>query len=79
MAAVNCENPGRKKGNWYPAVPPLCRCRTGMGPTDYFGRILVAILPENVKVGVIVVAVGGCKIELFDKENYQSYVETAPA
>jgi hypothetical protein len=31
-----------------------------------------------VKVGVIVVAVGGCKIELFDKDNYVSYVETAP-
>jgi hypothetical protein len=49
-----------------------------MGPADYFGRTMVEHLPENVKVGVIVVAVGGCKIELFDKENYASYVETAP-
>jgi hypothetical protein len=39
---------------------------------------MVENLPVNVKVGVIVVAIGGCKIELFDKENYQSYVETAP-
>jgi hypothetical protein len=39
---------------------------------------MVEHLPENVKVGVIVVAIGGCKIELFDKENYLSYVETAP-
>lgn len=78
MAAVNCENPGRTKGAWYPAVPPLCRCKTNMGPTDYFGRTMVANLPEKVKVGVIVVAIGGCKIELFDKESYQSYVETAP-
>ena len=78
MAAVDCENLKRTKGNWYPAVPPLCRCRTNMGPADYFGRTMVENLPENVKVGVIVVAIGGCKIELFDKENYQTYTETAP-
>lgn len=79
MEALNCENLGRAKGSWYPAVPPLCRCRTNLGPTDYFGRTMVANLPEIVKVGVIVVAIGGCKIELFDKDNYSSYVETAPA
>jgi hypothetical protein len=78
MEAVNCDNLGRKMGIWYPAVPPLCRCKTNLGPTDYFGRTMVANLPEKVKVGVIVVAIGGCKIELFDKENYQSYTETAP-
>ena len=78
MAAVDCERPVRKKGNWYPAVPPLCRCNTNLGPADYFGRTMVENLPANVKVGVIVVAIGGCKIELFDKQNYQGYVETAP-
>ena len=78
MEAVNCENIGRKMGKWYPAVPPLCRCKTNLGPTDYFGRTMVVHLPEKVKVGVIVVAIGGCKIELFDKDNYPSYVETAP-
>ena len=78
MEAVNCDNLGRKMGSWYPAVPPLCRCKTNLGPTDYFGRTMVANLPEKVKVGVIVVAIGGCKIELFDKDNYPGYVETAP-
>lgn len=78
MAAVDCDNLGRTKGNWYPAIPPLCRCRTNLGPADYFGRTMGEHLPGNVKVGVIVVAVGGCKIELFEKENYQTYVETAP-
>lgn len=78
MATVDCDNLSRKKGNWYPAIPPLCRCRTNLGPTDYFGRTMIENLPENVKVGVIVVAIGGCKIELFEKENYQTYVETAP-
>jgi len=78
MGAVDCSNKGRTKGNWYTAIPPLCRCKTGLTPVDYFGRTMVANLPKNVKVGVINVAVGGCKIELFDKDNYQSYVATAP-
>ncbi len=78
MEAVNCENLGRKMGSWYPAIPPLCRCKTNLSPADYFGRTMVANLPEKVKVGVIVVAVGGCKIELFDKDNYALYTETAP-
>ncbi len=78
MEAVSCDNLDRKMGNWYPAVPPLCRCKTNLGPADYFGRTMVKNLPKKIKVGVIVVAIGGCKIELFDKENYQSYVETAP-
>ncbi len=78
MAAVDCENLGRTKGSWYPALPPLCRCRTNFGPADYFGRTMVENLPENGRVGVIVVAIGGCKIELFDKDTYQSYIETAP-
>ncbi|MGE5521203.1 MAG: sialate O-acetylesterase [Candidatus Dadabacteria bacterium] len=78
METMNCPNLGREKGKWYTAVPPLCRCRTGLTPADYFGRTLVENLPKNVRVGVINVAVGGCKIELFDKDHYQSYVSTAP-
>jgi len=78
METIDCPNLNRTKGNWYTAVPPLCRCRTGLTPADYFGRMLVANLPEEVKVGVINVSIGGCKIELFDKDNYQTYMETAP-
>ncbi|TXK48144.1 sialate O-acetylesterase [Pontibacter qinzhouensis] len=78
LEAVDCPNLGRKKGKWYTAVPPLSRCTTGLTPTDYFGRTLVANLPDSIKVGVINVAVGGCKIELFDKNNVQSYVAAAP-
>jgi len=78
LAAVDCPDLGRIKNNWYPAVPPLSRCKTGLTPADYFGRTLVANLPKDIKVGIINVSVGGCKIELFDKDNYQSYVSTAP-
>ncbi|MGC4102407.1 sialate O-acetylesterase [Ferruginibacter sp.] len=79
MEAVDCPNLNRKKGQWYTAIPPLCRCRTGLTLTDFFGRTMVANLPPDVRVGIINVAVGGCKIELFDKDNYQSYVEKAPS
>ena len=78
MATVDCPDLGRTKGKWYTANPPLVRCNTGIGPSDFFGRTMIENLPENKKVGIINVAIGGCKIELFDKDNYQSYVETAP-
>lgn len=78
MEAVDCPNLNRKKGEWYTAVPPLCRCRTGLTLTDFFGRTMVANLPPDVRVGIINVSIGGCKIELFDKDNYQSYVAKAP-
>src|SRR5512138_3918788 len=45
MEAVDCPALNRNKGQWYPAVPPLCRCRTGLSPADYFGRTMVANLP----------------------------------
>ena len=79
LEAVDCPNLGRIKGSWYTAVPPLCRCRSGLSPADYFGRTMVANLPPKAKVGIINVSVAGCKIELFDKDNYQSYVATAPS
>jgi len=79
METIDCPNLNRTKGSWYTAVPPLCRCNTGLTPSDYFGKTMVANLPKNITVGVINVAIGGCKIELFDKDNYQAYAETAPS
>jgi hypothetical protein len=78
LAAVDFPTLGRTKGKWYEAVPPLCRGRTGLCPADSFGRTMVANLPEKIRVGVVNVSVAGCKIELFDKDNYQTYAATAP-
>jgi hypothetical protein len=78
LAAVDVPRLDRKKGTWYPAVPPLCRGSTGLCPADYFGRTMVANLPKEIKVGVVNVSVAGCKIELFDKANYEAYTKTAP-
>jgi hypothetical protein len=78
LEAVDCDNLNRKKGQWYTAVPPLSRCKTGLTPADYFGREMVEKLPSNIKIGIINVAIGGCKIELFDKDNFEKYKTTAP-
>ena len=79
LAAVDFPKLDRKKEHWYTAIPPLCRPTTGLCPADYFGRTMVANLPKNIKVGVINVAVAGCKIELFEKDKYQAYDSTAPS
>lgn len=78
LAAVDFPELHRTKGQWYNAVPPLCRPNSGLSPADYFGRTLVANLPGNIHVGVVSVAVAGCKIELFDQARYQTYAATAP-
>ncbi|MDI9866780.1 sialate O-acetylesterase [Flectobacillus sp. DC10W] len=74
LEAVDCPNLNRKMGEWYTAVPPLCRCNTGLTPVDYFGRTMIQNLPEFVNVGVINVSIGGCRIELFDKDKSDYYV-----
>jgi lysophospholipase L1-like esterase len=78
LAAVDFPALERKQGQWYLATPPLCRPSSGIGPTDYFGRTLVEKLPPNVKVGVVVVAVPGCDIGLFDKDAFEPFVAKAP-
>src|SRR5690349_11576520 len=70
LAAVDFPKLDRKKGNWYPAVPPLCRGSSGLCPADSFGRTMLARLPKDIRVGVVNVSVAGCKIELFDKANH---------
>ena len=78
MAAVDDPSRGRVKGQWYKAVPPLCREKTGLTPVDYFGRTLAEQLPEDHTIGVINVSIGGCKIEAFMKEQIAEYTKNAP-
>ena len=67
---------GRKLGTWNDAIPPLANKHGGLGPTDYFGRTLVEKLDPQIKVGVVVVAVAGCSIVLFDPPVSDSYWST---
>ena len=76
MPAVDDPQRGRKMGEWCEAVPPLCRPNTGLTPADWFGRTLVASLPENIKIGVIHVAIGGIDIKGFLPDSIDSYVKT---
>ena len=68
--------PERKMGEWYEAIPPLCRPNTGLTPADWFGRTLVESLPENIKIGVIHVAIGGIDIKGFLPDSIDNYVKT---
>ena len=75
MPAVDFPDKGRKMGEWCEASAPLCRPNTGLTPADWFGRTLVASLPENIKIGVIHVAIGGIDIKGFLPDSISSYVE----
>ncbi|MBR2777353.1 MAG: acetyl xylan esterase [Prevotella sp.] len=78
MPAVDFPEKGRKMGEWCEASAPLCRPNTGLTPADWFGRTLVASLPENIKIGVIHVAIGGIDIKGFLPDSIQSYIKKAP-
>ena len=70
-------NQGASKGKWIKAVPPLAHCQGAkLGPADYFGRTMVEKTDSQIRVGIIVVAVAGCSIKLFDKDNYANYART---
>lgn len=75
LPAVDDPQRGRHQGEWCKAVPPLCRPNTGLTPVDYFGRRLTEMLPEQIRVGVVHVAVGGIHIEGFMKDSIDSYVQ----
>jgi hypothetical protein len=77
LAAVDMPRLNREKGHWYRATPPLNRGENNLGPVDFFGRTMVANLPQDYRVGVINVSVAGAKIELWEKETYKTYLDGA--
>ena len=79
LADFDVPSRGWKKGNWYDAIPPLTRRTRGISLLDSFGRTMAARLPEKIRVGVVKVGVSGTKIELWDKDQYQSYLASADA
>ena len=72
LATTDFTNPRRSLGQWYAAQPPIVNPVGSLGMADYFGRTMVAALPAEVRVGVVAVAIGGCAIEMFDKDKYKS-------
>ena len=78
LATTNFDNPKRTMGNWYTANCPIVSPVGKLGPTDYFGRTMVAAMPTNVKIGVVAVAMGGSPIEMFDKDKYEQKLKDNP-
>lgn len=78
MSTVECDERYRQLGEWYPATPPLSQCWAGLSPSDYFGRTMVALLPDSVTVGLVSVAIGGCDIRIFDKDICEDFYSTYP-
>ena len=77
LATCNFSSPARTLGNWYKAECPIVSPVGKLGPSDYFGRTMVANLPDH-KIGVIAVAMGGSPIEMFDKDKYQQKMKDNP-
>ena len=75
MPAVDFPNKGRKMGEWCEASAPLCRPNTGLTPADWFGRTMVASTPDNIKIGVIHVAIGGIDIKGFLPDSIENYAK----
>lgn len=64
------------KGQWAKAVPPMFHCQEGLSVADYFGKTMAKEMP-GVTIGIIPVAVGGASIKLFDKAQWQPYVNSS--
>jgi hypothetical protein len=76
LAAVKL--PGERAADqWHDAYPPLVRQDRGLCPADGFGRYLVKNIPDSsgIKIGVVIVAVAGAKLDGFDKENCVAYYQ----
>ena len=69
LSMATTDGPDRQLGTWRKAVPPLCRADAHLGPADWFGRTLIDVVPENVRIGIVSVAVEGCPITFFDKDQ----------
>lgn len=78
LATCNFSSPSRTLGYWYTATCPIVSPVGKLGPTDYFGRTMVANLPSDYKIGVVAVAMGGSPIEMFDKDKYQQKMNENP-
>lgn len=57
-------------------MPPLCRTDSRLSVIDYFGQTMLANLPNDYKVGVVVVALENAPVQLFDRDNVKACVDT---
>ena len=67
LSMATTDGADRKLGTWRKAVPPLCRADANLGPADWFGHTLLEVVPDDVRIGIVSVAVEGCPITFFRK------------
>jgi hypothetical protein len=67
IAYTNCTNLGLTYNQIYTAFPPLHGCNGGLGPGDYFGKMMADSLPLTDTIGLIPCAIAGVDIEYFMK------------
>ncbi|MFI3288052.1 MAG: sialate O-acetylesterase [Rikenellaceae bacterium] len=67
---------GRKLGEWCDASTPISGATAGLSPSESFGKAMVISQPEDISIGLISVAIGGCDIRLFDRDLYEGYTAT---
>jgi hypothetical protein len=79
LADFDSANRDWKKGTWYKADPPITARGSGINLVDYFGRTMVANLPEKIRIGIVKCSVSGTKIELWDKDAWKTYLNGLPA
>lgn len=65
----------RKLGTWRKAIPPLCGPDSGASLVEYFAYTMRRNLPRDIKIGVVMVAVDNCEIDLFDKSHCKAYIK----
>ena len=73
ISSVDCQT--RHTGEWMIATPPLSRCYVGLGPIDYFGHTLTEKLNDSIRIGAVIVAISGTKIDLFLKDSCEAYMK----
>jgi len=67
LAYNTCSALSRTYDNWYVASPPLHECWNGVGPGDYFGKMMADSLPSTDTIGLIPCAISGVDIAFFQK------------
>ena len=78
LADFDVPDRGRRKGEWHDAVPPLTRRTRGISLVDYFGRTMIAHLPEKFRIGVVKLGISGTRIEVWDKDKFRDYLVALP-
>lgn len=78
LATYDSRDGKTKMGQWRNSMAHLASEDAGLSPVQWFGRTMLHNLPQDVRLGVVDVAVSGCDIDLFNPKKCKAYAKTAP-